>query len=48
MDYSEDVPLSPNNNKQNVNVVNNQRNTFNTTVNNVDRKTNNLQNRTNV
>ena len=48
MDYSQDIPLPTNNGKQNVNVTNNQRNNFNTTVNNIDRKTTNLQNRTNI
>ena len=47
VDYSQDIPL-PTNNKPNVNVTNNQRNNFNTTVNNIDRKTTNLQNRTNL
>ena len=48
IDYSQDVPLPTNSGKPNVNVTNNQRNNFNTTVNNIDRKTTNLQNRTNL
>jgi hypothetical protein len=48
IDYSEDIPMSSANNKQHINVTNNQKNNFNTTVNNVDRKTTNLQNRTNI
>ena len=48
VDYTESVPVSKDANKPNVNVTNNQRNSFNTTVNNVDRKVNNLQSRTNV
>lgn len=48
VDYSESVPVSNDANKPAVNVTNNQRNSFNTTVNNVDRKVNNLQSRTNV
>jgi len=46
IDYSQDVPVS--NNKPQANVVNNQRNNFNTSVNNIDKRTTNLQNRTNV
>lgn len=48
VDYSESVPVTDTNKKQTINVTNNQRNNFNTTVTNVDRKVNNLQNRTNV
>lgn len=49
IDYSQDIPsVSQNNDKSHVNISNNQKNNFNTVVNNVDRKVTNLQNRTNV
>ncbi len=49
VDFSEDVPLTNSNkNKQNVNMVSNQKNNFNTVVNNYDNKITNLQNRANV
>lgn len=49
IDFSEDVPITNSNkNKQSVNMVSNQKNNFNTVVNNYDNKITNLQNRTNV
>lgn len=47
-DFSADVPVSPKSNDRPINVVNNQRNTFSTNVNNIDRHIDNIQNRSMV
>lgn len=47
-DFSEDVPIAPKSNDRPINVVNNQRNTFSTNVNNIDRHIDNIQNRSTV
>ena len=48
MSYTEDIPVKQNNNDRPINVTNNNKNNFNATVNNIDRKVSNIQNRTNV
>lgn len=47
-DYSTDVPVTNKSAERPINVVNNQRNTFSTNVNNIDRHIDNIQNRSNV
>ncbi len=47
-DFSADIPISEGNREPKINVTNNQRNSFNTNVNNIDRHINNIQNRSNI
>lgn len=46
INYNETIPSSDR--ERSVNVTNNQRNSFNTNINNVDRRINNIQNRTDI